>query len=198
MSELTERERAALDALGYTVEWLQAGILDSALLAEQFDRFQSGGTKKTAKYRAQAATTWLASESTLSDEQIDAFLSVMKAETDSKLSHASIVELIGSQRISLEQLERIARSDQKLMRRHEALIRRIYLMRQMENGVTDDHMAQVIEYKDAAIQTGLIRDSRLTRKHAELLAQRGANPTIREKARGWSQDKQYWKGGDSG
>ena len=79
------------------------------------------------------------------------------------------------------------------MRRHEALIRRIYLMRQMEGGVSDDHMVQVIDYKDAAIQTSLIRDDRLARRHAELLAQRGVNPTIRERAQKWSVDKQFWK-----
>ena len=66
-------------------------------------------------------------------------------------------------------------------------------MQQMEGGVTDDHMLEVIESKDAAIQTGLIRDARLTRKHAELLAKRGVNPTIRERAQKWSVDKQFWK-----
>ena len=63
----------------------------------------------------------------------------------------------------------------------------------MESGVTDDLMVQVIETKDAAVQTNLIRDTRLTRKHAELLANRGANPTIRERAQAWVQDKQAWK-----
>ncbi len=194
MSDLTDSERAALDALGYTEAWLRAGILERELLSEQFDRFQSGGTQKTAKYRAQAAAAWLAGGSALTDDPIDAFLDVMKADPDSKVSHAAIVELIQSPRISLEQLERIARSDRKLMRSHEALIRRTYLMREMESGVTDDHMNQVIEYKDAAIQTSLIHDTRLTRKHAELLAERGANPTIRDKAKKWAQDKPFWKG----
>lgn len=195
MNDLTGQLRNALDALGYTGEWLQAGLLDSARLAEQFERFESGGTRKTAKYRAQTVSAWLADESPLADEQIDAFLGVMKVDSDSKLSQAAIVELIQSSRINLGQLERIARSDEKLMRRHAALIRRTFLIRQMESGVTDDHMTQLIEYKDAAVQTSLIRDSRLTRKHAELLAKRGANPTIREKARKWAQDKPFWKRG---
>jgi hypothetical protein len=197
MSDLTEGESAALEALGYTEEWLQAGLLDSNLLAEQFARMQSGGTRKTAKYRAQTIAAWLAEESSLTDEQIDAFLSVIKADSDSKWSNTAIAELIRSARVSLEQLERIARSDEKLMRRHKDLIRRTYLLRQMEGGVTDDQMAQVIETRDAAIQTSLIHNSRLTRKHAELLAARGANTTIREKAGKWSQDKPYWKDRDA-
>lgn len=98
-------------------------MLDRAVLVEQFDRMQSGGTKKTAKYRAQAATAWLARESPLSDEQIDAFLNVMKLDPDSKLSHAAIGELIQSRRIDLGQLEQIARSDKKLMRSHEVATR---------------------------------------------------------------------------
>lgn len=198
MSCPSEREKLALDALGYTEGWLQAGLLDRALLAEQFERMQSGGTKKAAKYRAQAITAWLAGSCPLTDEQIDAFLGVMKEDSDSKLANAAISELIQSSRVDLKQLERIARSDEKLMRRHEALIRRTFLSHQMEAGVTDDHMIQVIDYKDAAIQTSLIRDSRLTHKHAELLAKRGANPTIREKALQWCKDKKFWKSGSGG
>lgn len=198
MSDPSERQGAALDALGYTEEWLLAEMIDGALLIEQFERMQSGGSQKTAKYRAQAATAWLASETPLTDEQIDAFLAVMKADPDTKMSNASVAELIRSSRIGLEQLERIARSDENLMRRHQPLIRRIYLTRQMEGGVTDDHMLQVIESKDAAIQTPLIRDQRFARKHAELLAKRGANPTIREKAQNWFMDKAYWKTRDAG
>ena len=81
------------------------------------------------------------------------------------------------------------------MRKHEPLIRRTYLTRQMESGVTDAHMEQVIDYKDVSLQNGLLRDPRLTRKHAELLAERGSNPHIREQAKKWSQDKSFWKGG---
>ena len=197
MNDLTAHERAALDALGYTHEWLQVGLLSRTRLGEQFARFQSGGTQKTAKYRAQTITAWLAEPAPLANDDIDVFLGVMKAESDAKLAHGAIVELIQSPRIEDEQLERIARYDQKLMLRHAALIRRTFLMRQMDNGVTDDHMTQVIEYREAGVQSSLIRDARLTRKHAELLAERGANPTIREKARKWSQDKQYWKNKDT-
>ena len=193
MSDRTDNESAALDALGYTDEWLLAGILDEALLAEQFEKLQSGGTRKTAKYRAQAVTRFLSGDSPLSDEEIDDFMNVMKADADTKMSNTAIAELIPSSRISAAQLERIARSDPALMRRHEALIRRTYLMRLIEGGVSDDNMVQVIEYKDASVQTSLIRDSRLTRKHADLLAERGANATIRESARKWLQDKRFWK-----
>jgi hypothetical protein len=195
MSDLTPSESAALDALGYTAEWLHAELLNRALLAEQFERMQSGGTQKTAKYRTQTLTVWLAESSRVTDEQIDAFLNIMKEDSDSKMANAAITGLIQSSRVSLEQLEQIARSDEKLMRRHEALIRRTYLTRQMEDGVTDDHINRVIEYRDAAIQTSLIRDSRLTHKHAELLSKRGANPTIREKALQWCKDKKFWRGG---
>lgn len=187
-------EAAALKALEYTDDWLLAGILDTALLLEQFERMQSGGTQKTARYRAQAVTAWLATDAPLTDEEVDDFLMVMKAETDAKFSNSCVAELIQSPRLGHEQLERVARSDEKLMRRHEPLIRRIHLKHQMESGVTDEHMTQVIDYKDAAIQTSLLRDPRLTKKHAELLAKRGANPTIREKAHKWFLDKKFWKG----
>jgi hypothetical protein len=50
----------------------------------------------------------------------------------------------------------------------------------------------VLEPKDASIQTKLVRDARLTRKHAEGLAKRGANPTIRANAQAWVKDKKAW------
>lgn len=186
-------EHAALEALGYSEAWLDAGLLDRALLAEQYERLQSGGTKKTARYRAQALAAWRDRAGTIADAEIDAYLAVVAAEPDGKLAGSAVAELIHSPRITLEQLERIAGSDPKLMRRHEALIRRTYLSRRMEDGVTDALLEQVLEFQDAAIQTGLIRDDRLTRKQAEQLARRGANPTIREQSQAWVQDKKAWK-----
>ncbi len=193
MSDSTSEEAAALSALGYSEEWLDLGVLDSELLRAQYERMQSGGSQKTARYRAEAATLWLAVDVSLDDEEIDGFVSLMKAEPDAKLAKSCIAELIRSPRIDLEQLERAARSDEKLLRSQQALIGRTCLVRQMEGGVTDEHMIQVIDSKDAAIQTSLIRDDRLARRHAELLAQRGVNPTIRERAQKWSVDKQFWK-----
>ena len=167
-------------------------MLNSVVLLAQYERMQSGGTKKTARYRAEASSAWLADGARLGDEEIDGFLALMRAEPDKKLAKSCIAQLIQSPRVDLVQL-RARRSDEKLIRPHRALLQRMDLMQQMEGGVTDDHMLEVIESKDAAIQTGLIRDARLTRKHAELLAKRGANPTIRERAQKWSVDKKFWK-----
>ena len=194
MSEpLSEAEKTALRELGYSEAWLEAGILDRALLAEQFQRYQAGGTRKTGKYRSQALAAWQKKTEPIGDVQLDAFLSLMTADPDAKMAQSAIAELIRSSRISLEQLERIAQSDSKLMKRHEAAIRRSYLTRRLDQGVTDQLLARVIEHEDASIQTKLIRDARLTRKHAELLAKRGANPTIRTQAQAWFQDKKAWK-----
>ena len=194
MSEpLSEAEKAALRALGYSEAWLEAGLLDRGLLAEQYQRHQAGGTRKTGKYRSQALAAWRRGTEPIGDAQLDAFLALMAADADAKMAQSAIAELIQSPRISLGQLERIAQSDPKLMKRHEAAIRRSYLTRRLDQGVTDPLLARVIEYEDAAIQTKLIRDPRLTRKHAELLAKQGANPTIRTQAQAWFQDKKAWK-----
>jgi len=190
---LAEAERAALEALGYTEAWLASGLLSRELLAEQHARMQAGGTRKTARYRAQALAAWREHPGPISDAQIDAYLAVTAAEPDGKLAQSAVAELIQSPRIGLEQLDRIARSDPRILRRHEALIRRTYLSRRMEDGVTDALLEQVLELGDASIQTGLVRDGRLTRRQAEQLAKRGANPTIRESAQGWVQDKKAWR-----
>ncbi len=190
---LTEGESAALAALGYTEEWLESGLLDRRLLADQYQRLQAGGTRKTGRYRSQAVAAWLEGAGSISEAQLDAFLALMSSDPDPKMARAAIAALIQSPRISLDQLGRIALSDPKLMRSHEPLIRRTYLMRRMDDEVTDELIQQVIELQDASIQTKLVRDSRLSRRHAELLAKRGANPTIRGNAQAWFRDKSFWR-----
>lgn len=190
---ITDAEREALEALGYTEEWLESGVLERPLLTQQHQRLLEGGTRKTGKYRSQTLSAWLATDGPIDDGQLDACLSFSAADPDTKLLGAAISELIQSPRLSLEQLERIARSDPKLVQRHEALIRRTYLARRLDQGVSDEIIDQVVASKDASIQTKLVRDSRLSRKHAEALAKRGANPTIRANAQAWFQDKKSWK-----
>ena len=137
-------------------------------------------------------TAWLADSGAIDDAQIDAFLARVREERDAKLAATAIAALIASPRLSLAQLERVARSDRALMRRHEALIQRTYLARRLESEVSDALLEQVLELKDASIQTRLVRDPRLTRKQAEKLAKRGANPTLRSNAEAWLKDKQAW------
>jgi len=191
--DVSEAERVALEDLGYSEEWLRSGILDRQLLAEQHERFHGGGSRKTAKYRSQAIDAWLAGRGPIDEAQLDSCFSLMDAEPDTKLGQTALAALIQSPRISLEQLERITQSNPQVMLRHERLIRRTYLTRRLDEGVTDALLAQVIEFKEAAIQTALIRDARLSRKQAERLAKRGANSTIRKQAQAWFQDKKSWK-----
>ena len=137
-------------------------------------------------------TAWLDGSGAIDDAQLDAFLARVREERDAKLAHAAIAALIASPRLSLPQLERVARSDRALMRRHEALIQRTYLARRLESEVSDELLEQVLGLKDASIQTKLVRDPRLTRKQAEKIAKRGANPTLRSNAESWVKDKKAW------
>jgi hypothetical protein len=137
-------------------------------------------------------TAWLEESGAIEDAQIDAFLARVREQRDAKLAATAVAALIASPRLSLAQLERVARSDRALMRRHEALIQRTYLARRLESEVSDALLEQVLELKDASIQTRLVRDPRLTRKQAEKLAKRGANPTLRSNAEAWLKDKQAW------
>jgi len=129
----------------------------------------------------------------LEGNQVDAFLESARAEPNAKRARAAVAELIDSPRLGLDQLERIARSDRKLVRGNEDRIRRTYLNRRLAEGITDPLFEQVIESRDATVQTKLVRDARLTRKQAEQLAKRGSNPTIRQNAQAWFQDKKAWK-----
>lgn len=194
MSDATsDAEREKLEALGYTEAWIEAGLLPRDLLAAQYERLESGGTKKTGKYRGEALAAWLGAEGPVDDAQLDACLAVAGADPDAKMAQAAVAELIRSPRLGLPQLEKIARADPKLVRKHEALIRRTYLERRLAAEVNDELIEQVIESRDAAIQTRLVRDERLSRKHAEAIAKRGVNPQIRSNAEAWIKDKKAWK-----
>ena len=189
---MTQPESEALEALDYSEAWIESGLMDDALLAEQYRRFREGGTRKTGRYRAEMLAAWLERAETIEDAQIDSYLALTATDPDAKLAAAAVAQLIQSPRLTLEQLERVARADPKQMRRHEALIRRTYLGRRLEAEVSDELMDRVIDSRDLAIQTKLVRDARLSRKHAEALARRGANPTIRANAMAWFQDKKAW------
>jgi hypothetical protein len=145
--------------------------------------------------RLESLTAWLASPGPIDDARIEDFLTRVRAEPDAKLAASAIALLIASPRLSMAQLERIARSDRALMRRHEPLIQRTYLTRRLEAEVSDELLERVLELKDASIQTRLVRDARLTRKQAEQLATRGANPTLRANAQAWVKDKKAWSQG---
>jgi hypothetical protein len=145
-----------------------------------------------ASSRLETLTAWLAGAGAIDDARIEAFLAQLREEPDAKLAAAAIAALIASPRLGLAQLERIARSDRALMRRHEPLIQRTYLARRLETEFTDELLERVLDLKDASIQTRLVRDPRLTRKQAERLAKRAANPTLRANAEAWVKDKKAW------
>jgi hypothetical protein len=190
---LSDRERSALEQLGYGEAWIEAGVLDRALLLAQLERLEGGGTRKLGRYRAEAITAWLARDGAIDDAQLDAFLVLIAADPDAKLAQTAIAELIQCPRLSLDQLGRITSANPALMRRHGPLVRRVYLTRRLAQEVSDNLIEQVIELQDASVQTGLIRDARLSRTHVEALARRGANPTIRKNAEAWLQDKKAWR-----
>ena len=145
-----------------------------------------------ASSRLATLTAWLAEPGAIDDAQIEVFLAQLREEPDAKLAASAVAALIASPRLGLAQLERIARSDRALMRRHEPLIQRTYLARRLEAEVSDELLERVLELKDASIQTKLVRDARLTRRQAEQLAKRGANPTLRANAEAWVKDKKAW------
>jgi len=141
----------------------------------------------------ESLTAWLEAKGPIDDAALEAFLARVREERDPQVASAAVAALIASPRLSLAQLERVARSDRALMRRHEALIQRTYLGRQLEREVSDELLERVLELKDASLQTRLVRDTRLTRKQAEKLAKRGANPTLRSNAEAWVKDKKAWE-----
>jgi len=145
-----------------------------------------------ATSQLETLTAWLAAPGAIEDAQIEAFLARVREQPDAKLAASAIAALIASPRLGLAQLERIARSDRALMLRHQPLIQRTYLTRRLEAEVSDELLEQVLVLEDASIQTKLVRDARLTRKQAEQLAKRGANPTLRANAGAWVKDKKAW------
>ncbi|MBW2268314.1 MAG: hypothetical protein JRH16_07035 [Deltaproteobacteria bacterium] len=190
---LTDAEHEALEALDYGEAWLDAGLLDLATLRAQYQRMQGGGTRKTARYRAETLVAWRKACGSLDAEQVDAFVTVMQSESDKKFVNAAIAELITASQLGPAELERLAHADAKLIEKHAPLIRRTVLARRLADGISDELLDQVIESKDAALQSPLLRDPRLTRKQAERVASRGANPTIRSNAEAWVKDKKAWR-----
>lgn len=188
-----DAESEALAELDYSQAWLDSGLLDRATLLEQQRRMREGGTRKTARYRTETLAAWREASGGLGEPQIDAFVTVMRGESDKKFVNAAITELITAPQLGPEGLERLAHADAKLIEKHAPLIRRTVLARRLAEGMDDELLELVIEAKDPALQTPLVRDPRLSRKQAERLASRGANPQIRSNAEAWVKDKKAWR-----
>ena len=104
---MTETERAALEALGYTEEWLHSGLLEHRLLAEQYDRLQAGGTRKTGRYRSQALEVWRAGQGAIPEAQLDAFLEAVRTRATGSEGQRGIsgAEAAGALRTALRVID---------------------------------------------------------------------------------------------
>ncbi len=97
---------ASSELLGYPRAWLDFGLLERPLLADQLARFRAGEDRNTEHYRY-AAFQRLLRRRALSDEFIDQYVRLYELDPDRQMAISALCGLIDHPAITGAQLDRL-------------------------------------------------------------------------------------------
>ena len=184
---------AILQALGYTSEWLEWGIVDEAYLRSQYAKYCQSEDKDQEHYRWRAYLDFIRRSSCLSDDVIDKIFLLRDAGPDGcDLTDNRIIELIYSGILTDEQHFALADRHAGVLEepvgkpyKRESLLRRI-----RQSGLTAN-FAEIQASADSAIHLNLFEHPELAREHLQWLQVAGANKSIRNRAEALLRSKRF-------
>lgn len=110
--------------LGYTNNWIVAGILSDYLLKKQYDNYLHSNDKNIEHYRWKLLTSWIDSKSIFDNDDWIGFIKIFDEDSDKDMMKSVLISLIQSGLLKDEQLEEIENNfDYKI--RKEALRQRV-------------------------------------------------------------------------
>ena len=89
-----------LETLGYTKEWLEAGLIDNKQLEGQLREFELGEDVETEHYRYRTLKNWLKLKSTFTDTEVADFLKLTKVDADRVMASAAVHDLLRHRSLS--------------------------------------------------------------------------------------------------
>lgn len=181
-----KNQQTALNALGFTEDWLQHGILSEDFLQELYAQIQVSDDKNQEHYRNYAFNCYLNRKDALSNEEIAVCFGLQDAGADlCDLRENRIFDVLHSGLLSFEQLEMLANHypfiDEKPFQR---AYRRLLISQQIERcGLTDDIFEQIKTSQDAVLQRKAIDTEHINAEQMTWLATHGSNKKIRNMAK---------------
>ena len=176
---------AILRELGYTREWLEAGVVDEECLRQQYEEYLHSDDKDQEHYRAGAFSQFLQNKDSLSDAELEAILHLRDEGPDGcDLSEGRILGLLYSHLLSDEQHEELSRYFLSIEPGYENQYVRERIARRMwSEGLTDEVCEDIKGSSDSVLHRGMLEHEEVDREHLLWLEEHGGNKAIRNRAR---------------
>ena len=176
---------AILRELGYTQEWLEAGVLDEEYLRQQYEKYLHSDDKNQEHYRACAFDHFLQNKDSLSDAELEAILHLRDEGPDGcDFSYGRILELLYSAVLSDEQHDELSNYYLSIFPGYETQYVRFRIGRRMRSeGLSDDMCEDIKGSSDSVLHRAMLEHEEVDRTHLLWLEEHGGNKAIRNRAR---------------
>ena len=94
-----------LEDLGYTIKWVEFGLIDEDVLNLQFGEFLKGEDQNTEHYRYGTFLHWLRSKKELTDLEINNYIELAIEDPNEFMAGSAMKELLTAPQITEKQFE---------------------------------------------------------------------------------------------
>lgn len=173
-----------LRELGYTPQWLNAGVVDEEFLQQQYREYLISDDKAQEHYRSAAFWRYLKAKHWLTDPELDDLVALQDNGPDGcDLTDGRILTLLESPILSDIQYEKLS---QRYLEREpgyfESHRRRCIGRRLHTIGISEETVEEIVESGDAILHRALLDHPDVERRHLVWLSLNGGNKAIRNRA----------------
>jgi len=180
-TELEEGVQTALLVLGYSTDWLDAGVLTASDAVAQMNEFMTPTDRNQEHYRHRAFDDYVTSKDGFSAAEIGQLLSLTDRGPDGvNLSLDRALMLLRSRRLTREQLvslEAHELGENEVFERVRA--RELLLTKLRADGLGDEVFSEVQQSEEGAVHRAALEAKGLRRSHVEWMAASGRTRAVR-------------------
>lgn len=170
-----------LDALGYSADWLDFGVLSLDTLNRQTDDFRTGRDPNTEHYRYDTFRTYLCGSGALSDAELSNYMALADHDPDPAMASAALVDLFRLTDLTDSQFARLCEHLEGRGEGTAKIARRQRLLRRMRGQhLTDDLFYEGLDSGDATVQRHMLPIASL--EQLRHVAERGVSRKVRDEA----------------
>lgn len=170
----------SLSLLGYTVKWLDYGLLTPELLSAQIHTFKHAENKNPEHYRYASFRNYLADKEILTDEELTRYIGLAMTDEDRVIAGAALVDVFKTQLTQTQFHTLIAQLETLGTWTSTVISRQILLRRLKQEVLTEALFEECFAQGDNVVQEYLIHLS--NREQLQILASKGRTKRIRSMA----------------
>jgi hypothetical protein len=168
-----------LSLLGFSENWVSAGLLPDELLEALAHEFESGADRNPEHYRYRAFRRYLDNYRPLPAWAAEAFYSLGEQDADRAMGRAMMADVLGLPECPDGLRAKAAVSgDSHLM----GLVRRLGLLAGLDKSLTPELFDRCLGVPDPVVHRALAGHAGLSRPQLERLADAGVNKAVRNMA----------------